>query len=132
MRTIKFRAKATVNDKHSNIKVGDFVFGHYIESGCDAPCIIFGDGEQIEIDKNTLGQMIQTKSRNNTFAELYEGDVVSIFGVGHCELKISDTHGVIFSKVAYDGYQHDLHDILAENDLGGVVGDIHTKPVTPK
>jgi hypothetical protein len=47
MRTIKFRAKAIVKNKHSNIKVGDFVFGCYIESGCDAPCIIFGDGEQI-------------------------------------------------------------------------------------
>lgn len=126
MKIIKFRAKAIVSNKYNNIKVGDFVFGCYIETECDAPCIIFGDGEQIEIDKRTLGQMIQTKSRNNTCDELYEGDIVNIFGVGHCELKVSDTLGVVFSKVDYDGYIHDLHDILAENDLGEVVGDIHT------
>ena len=32
MREIKFRALAVVNDKHNNIKVGDFVYGQYIES----------------------------------------------------------------------------------------------------
>lgn len=51
MRVIKFRSLSVVNDIHNNIKVGYFVYGNYIESGIDAPCIIFGDGEQIEIDK---------------------------------------------------------------------------------
>lgn len=72
MRKIKFRAKAAVNDKHSNIKVGDWVFGSYLESGCDAPCIIFGDGEQIEVDKNTLGQFIGIEDVNGL--DIYEGD----------------------------------------------------------
>jgi len=75
VRTIKFRAKAIVNDKHSNIKAGDFVFGCYIESGCDAPCIIFGDGEQIEVDKKTLGQLIGLDDCSGS--AIYEGDVVA-------------------------------------------------------
>ena len=74
MREIRFRALAVVNDKHNNIKVGDFVYGHYIESGCDAPCIIFGDGEQIEVDKNTLGQLTGVKDIYET--PTYEGDIV--------------------------------------------------------
>jgi len=75
MREIKFRALAVVNDKHNNIKVGDFVYGQYIESGCDAPCIIFGDGDQIEVDKKTLGQFINIKDKKGE--EVFEGDVMS-------------------------------------------------------
>lgn len=74
MRAIKFRAKAVVNDKHANIKVGDFVYGSYIESGCDAPCIIFGDGEQIEINKKTLGQYTSLTVNGVDF---WEGDIIS-------------------------------------------------------
>ena len=74
MRKIKFRALAVVNDKHNNIKVGDFVYGSFIESGVDAPCIIFGDGDQIEIDRKTLGQLTGLVDKNN--AHIFEGDIV--------------------------------------------------------
>ena len=75
MRDIKFRAIASVNDKHAGIKKGDMVFGQFIQSGIDAPCIIFGDGEQIEIDRKTLGQLTGRKDVNAV--DIYEGDIAS-------------------------------------------------------
>lgn len=81
MRQIKFRALAVVNDKHNNIKVGDFVYGQYIVSGVDAPCIIFGDGEQIEVDEKTVGQFIDMISSG---VEVYEGDVIQYWDLYEC------------------------------------------------
>lgn len=68
-----FRAKALVNQKFNGIQVGDWVVGSYIESGTDAPCIIFGDGEQIEVDKTTLSQLIGVDRSNNP---LYNNDII--------------------------------------------------------
>ncbi len=76
MREIKFRAKAAVNDKYHKIKKGDFVYGSFIESGVDAPCIIFGDGSQIEIDRDTLGQFVGLKDQAGLW--IYEGDALRL------------------------------------------------------
>jgi uncharacterized phage protein (TIGR01671 family) len=74
MREILFRAKAIVNQKWNDIKVGDFVYGSFINSEVDAPCIIFGQGEQIEIDRKTLCQFIGKKDENGV--RIFEGDTV--------------------------------------------------------
>lgn len=83
MREIKFRGRSTVNSKHQGIKVGDWIYGSYIESGCDAPCIIFGDGEQCEIDRNTLGQYAGIQDKSG--ADVYEGEVYQMYR--HCDTK---------------------------------------------
>ena len=73
MRKIKFRAKASVSDMLLDIKMGDWVFGCYIASDCNLPSIILEDGNQIEIDQNTLGQFVGLKDINDL--EIYEGDI---------------------------------------------------------
>lgn len=74
MRKILFRAIAAVDDESNNIKSGDMIFGQFIESGVDAPCIVFGDGEQIKIQRDTLGQLTGMNDRNGN--PIFEGDAL--------------------------------------------------------
>lgn len=71
-REIEFRAKAITKDKHLGIKVGDFVYGSYIKTDIDAPCIVWGDGLQMEIDESTLGQFTGLIDANKV--KIWEGD----------------------------------------------------------
>lgn len=122
MREIKFRALAVVNDKHNNIKIGDFVYGQYIESGCDAPCIIFGDGEQIEVDKKTLCQFTGLKCMNDV--DIYEGDLVE--WVNGDTKKIDS--GTIEWDETYAGFGITGGHCLDWNHMLNIIGNIHQNP----
>ena len=78
MRDIKFRGRALSNDNRAGIKKGDFVFGSFIKTDIDAPAIVWGDGEQMEVDIETVGQFTGRKDRQG--ACLYEGDIIDIQG----------------------------------------------------
>lgn len=128
MREIKFRALAIVNHKRNNINVGDFVYGSYIESKVDAPCIIWGYGEQIEIDRKTLGQF--TGASTTKGIDIYGGDIVkgefyapeerynAVGTVNWCENKLA--------YIVKDNY--DESDYLCEWVGCEVVGNIHQNP----
>jgi len=125
IRKIKFRAKAIVNIKELGVKVGDFVFGCYIESGCDAPCIIFGDGVQVEIDKKTLGQF--TGMKDKFHKEIYEHDVVS------SDYYLPEMKSIAVIKFEQEdnwcrfGFDSGEQDAFRYGVLT-VIGDIHSNP----
>lgn len=104
-----FRAKAKVNNRHINIKAGDWVFGSYIENRIDAPCIIFGGGEQIEIDKATLGQFIH---RNNDGELVFEHDLVQV------DFLVPGEQGCTFGLVYFctDSFCYRVKDTFGEKE----------------
>lgn len=104
-----FRAKAIGFYHHIDIKAGDWVFGSYIENAIDAPCIIFGDGEQIEIDKNTLGQFIHY---NNDGDPVFEYDLVQI------DYLVPEEQGTTFGLVYFctDSFCYRVKDTFGEKD----------------
>ena len=129
MRAAKFRAVASVNDKHAGIKAGDFVFGSYIESGCDAPCIIFGDGEQIEVDKKTLSQYIDVDDFNGR--EIYSGDIIKkpngdwgviVWKAPSFEVTVSETQSSLYS-LAYFEDDEVIGDIYRDPDFKNSLGE---------
>jgi hypothetical protein len=133
MRAITFRAKALINDKYNNIKVGDFVYGHYIENGCDAPCIIFGDGEQIEVDRRTLGQ--RTGQKDCKKIDTYEGDIASktlIDGSIHkCVIRYSDKYSkFIFCPMTEKwDFDRDVVDNPFDRETYMIIGNQNTEVI---
>jgi hypothetical protein len=73
---IKFKAKSIEENKAFNIKIGDWIFGSYVNNNFDLPYIIL-DGlisKEIKVDKDTLGQFIGKHDINNV--EMYDGDIL--------------------------------------------------------
>ncbi|WP_149983305.1 hypothetical protein [Pseudoalteromonas rhizosphaerae] len=105
-----FRAKSKVNCRHINIKTGDWVFGSYIENTLDAPCIIFGDGEQIEIDKATLGQFIHI---NHYGKPVFEHDLIQV------DYVVPEESGSTYGMVYFcdNSFTYRVKDIFGDNDL---------------
>lgn len=114
-REIKFRGKAT----HGN-KKGQWVYGSYIKTDVDAPAIVFGDGEQCEIDPKTLGQA--TGLKDYVEKDLWEGDLVVPE-----ENPAYDADEIVFEDGMFmiEGHDMPLNHYI-DNTL--LVGNIHDNP----
>jgi hypothetical protein len=120
MRNIKFRALSLVNNKCNNIKVGDFVYGCYIESDCDAPCIILINGAKIEINKATLGQLTCLNDKNGK--HIYEGDNLNHKN-GYIWTVIFDEDESRFALKCKPPLLRPLHKTRGENCE--IIGNVH-------
>ena len=58
--------------------------------------------------------------------EVYEGDIVSVPGLGNCEVRISPYFGVVYA--GSDGYEAPHSDCAAENDFPTIIGNIYQNP----
>ena len=61
--------------------------------------------------------------------EIYEGDIVSVPGIGNAEIKICQCYGVCYKvsgKYGYTGVPY--IDCAAENDYPTIIGNIYQNP----
>jgi uncharacterized phage protein (TIGR01671 family) len=58
--------------------------------------------------------------------EIYEGDIVSVPGVGNVEVKICPHYGVVYCfPVSKGNYEIPYADCAAENDFPTIIGNIY-------
>lgn len=60
--------------------------------------------------------------------DIYEGDIVNIYGTGNCVVSITPQLGVCFTEIADKFSVECAHDVMMENDLGELIGNIHSNP----
>lgn len=85
MKEILFRGKC--------LKDGNWHYGSYIKTNIDVPSIVFGDGEQIEVDPETIGQF--TGRKDSIGKKIFEGMRVSYheFKEGYTDSTAQDGWG---------------------------------------
>ncbi|WP_339862285.1 YopX family protein [Paremcibacter congregatus] len=114
MREILFRGKT---------KAGEWVFGCYISTGCDAPAIVWGDGVQAEVDPETVGQYTGRKDMYGL--KIFDGDNLEVYQ----DFRPSSTGGVktfIVQNHVNRGYPWNTY--LLHMDKARIIGNIHDNP----
>lgn len=123
MREIEFRGLCPLSNK---MKFGSYatsehsVTGHIIINKC-------GTGHY-PVNGETVGQF--TGLYDITATKIFEGDIVSVPGIGIAEVIICPDYGVVYKYVDYcgDECRDPQIDSTVERDLPEVIGNIHQTP----
>lgn len=132
MRIIKFRGIATANDKYNKIKAGDFVYGCFVETNIDCQ-ILFGDGEQISVDRKTVGQFTGMIGDND--AMIWEHDIF-VDDEADCELGTCSYGCVKYdesqAKFIVIDWRGENQGDLDEWQIAPIIGNKHQNPLLMK
>lgn len=116
--------------KDIKFRVWDAELEVFIQSFCidnsGDPFLFCEETGVAEVLNVELMQYTGLKDKNGV--EIYEGDIVEIYGTGKCTVSITPQLGVCFTSIDDKFIVDCAHDVLMENDLGGIVGNIYENP----
>lgn len=128
MRDIKFRAWNQVAAHQHMIEIEQLVYDEHESLSISGFPFDKGFGGEVFLTDGQFELMQFTGLQDNNGVDIYEGDIVEIYGTGNCIVSITTQLGVCFTNTRDHLSVECAHDVLMENDLGLVIGNTHENP----